>query len=93
MTTPDSIDTSRNLDPYRWQKQYRKKRYDEDSDFKQWSKTRAIDWQRQKYRDDPVWRAKRLERTRERYHRKKAEMSVHTPEVPNSSTSFSDRQE
>ncbi len=70
------------LDPYRWQKRYRKKRYEEDAEFKEWSKTRAIDWQRQKYRDDPVWRAKRLERTRAMYHRKKAEGQDPTPETP-----------
>ncbi len=61
------------LDPYRWQKRYYNKRYQEDADFKQSSKARAVYWQRQKYRDDPVWREQRLQRSRDRYHRKKAD--------------------
>jgi hypothetical protein len=70
------------LDPYRWQKRYYNKRYQEDADFKQSSKDRAVYWQRQKYRDDPVWREQRLQRSRERYHRKKADALDVTSENP-----------
>lgn len=82
MATAESTEASRDLDPYRWQKRYYNKRYAEDANFKESSKARSVDWQRQKYRNDPVWRAKRLERTRANYHRKKAENQEPTPRLP-----------
>ena len=71
----ESAEVPNELDPYRWQKRYYRKRYEEDPEFKQASKARSIEWQRQKYWDDPEWRARRLELSRMRYHRKKAEQT------------------
>ena len=62
----------RPLDPYRWQKAYHKRRYQEDAAYRQHIIDKSSARFKEKYHSDPEWRAARLRQKREKYHRDKA---------------------
>ena len=59
------------VDPYKHQKKYSRKRYEEDAAFRAQQSTFSKDWQRKKYATDPIWREQVLEKSRRRYQANK----------------------
>ncbi len=59
------------IDPYKHQKKYSRKRYEESAEFRAQQSTFSKDWQRKKYATDPVWREQVLEKSRRRYRANK----------------------
>ena len=60
------------LDPYRWQKAYHYRRYQEDAEYRRRMIEKSSARIKEKYHTDPEWRAARLKQKREAYHRDKA---------------------
>jgi hypothetical protein len=66
------------LDPYRWQKAYHYKRYQEDAEYRRRMIEKSSARIKEKYRTDPEWREARLKQKREAYHRDKARKLAQT---------------
>lgn len=62
------------LDPYKWQKAYSKKRVSTDNEYREKKYKETAEYRRKRYHSDPEWREEQLRKNRERYKKKREEM-------------------